>query len=87
MKNMAKIWSKTFVKGQFCRSMDPILGCRPLAVSRFRAFAPVASAKNKGLKQVFGKILTCFFYSPHGQFCIFFNKKRTRKHAFGRSVA
>jgi hypothetical protein len=48
MKNIVMIWSKTAVKGQFCRSIDPILGCRPLVVSRFRAFAPVASAKNEG---------------------------------------
>jgi hypothetical protein len=53
-------------KRSICRSIDPILGCRPLVVSCFRAFAPVASTKNEGLEQVFDKILTCFFYSPRG---------------------
>ncbi len=70
----------------FCL-IDPILGWRPLAVSRFRAFALVASANNKGLEQVFDKILICSFYSLRGQFHSFFDKKKTRKHAFGRSVA
>ncbi len=74
-------------KRLICRSIDPIHGCWTLAVSHFRAFAPVASAKNEGLERVFDKILTCSFYSPRGQFCFFFDKMKTRKHAFGRSVA
>jgi hypothetical protein len=78
---------KNGCKRLICRLIDPILGCWPLAVSLFRAFAPVASAKNEGLEQVFDKILTCSFYSPRGQFCIFFDKKRTRKRALGRSIA
>jgi hypothetical protein len=67
--------------------MDPLLGCQPLAVSCFRAFAPVTSAMNEGLEQLFDKILTYSFYSLRGQFRVFFDKKRTIKHAFGRSVA
>jgi hypothetical protein len=75
-------------KRLICRLIDPILGCLPLTVSCFRAFAPVASAKNEGLEQVFDKILTCsYFYSPCGQFRFFFGKKKTRKYAFGRSIA
>jgi hypothetical protein len=74
-------------KRLICRSIDPILGCRPFMVSCFRAFAPVASTKNKGLEQVFDKILTCSFYSLRGQFCFFFEEKKTRKLAFGRRVA
>jgi hypothetical protein len=42
-------------KRLICRSTDPIVG---LAVSHFSAFAPVASAKNKGLARKLDKILT-----------------------------
>jgi hypothetical protein len=61
--------------------IDLILGFWPLVVSCFR-FAPVASAKNTGLEQVFDKILTCSFYSPRGQFCFFFDKKKQENMCF-----
>jgi hypothetical protein len=42
-------------KRLICRLTDPILG---LAVSCFSMFAPVASAKNKGLARKLDKTLT-----------------------------
>jgi hypothetical protein len=86
MQNLGRNSSKTPQK-----MVDgPNLSCNSfgwLLLSCFSVFAPVASAKNKGVAGNSIKFLLDLFHSPHGQFHVFFDEKRTKKRAFGRSVA
>ncbi len=72
--NIVKIWSKTTEKGWFAARWTRLLVVS-LAVSRFSVFAPVTSAKNKGLARKLDKILTCSFLFSVWSISSLFNKK------------
>ncbi len=86
MSNINKIQSKMAVNGWFATQQTQFLVVG-LAVSRFSAFAPVASAKTRDLWENLIMFFLFRFYSPRGRFHIISWQKSTRKHAFGRIVA
>ncbi len=83
VRNIVKIRSKTALKGCFAarRTRFLVVG---LAVSRFSAFEPVASTKNKGLARKLDKIFTCsFLFSAWSISRLFDKKARENTHLAG----